>query len=152
MALPHYHNFYKVFACLNLSQISFSLNQDETCSSYNIDGNASTEDVVKEFFKSVHLKVRPPKFLITKEKIEDGMPFDFYDLLAKDGMPFENRANDSLSSLDAQIEMLNYEKARLNEWVDGNLELERLQKIPIHFEFQEALKQSSKVADELTSI
>ncbi|GKG16865.1 hypothetical protein Tco_0361822 [Tanacetum coccineum] len=63
-----------------------------------------------------------------------------------------DRANDSLSSLDAQIEMVNYEKARLNEWVDGNLELERLQKIPIHFEFQEALKQSSKVANELTSI
>ncbi|GJV03799.1 hypothetical protein Tco_1337368, partial [Tanacetum coccineum] len=131
-----------------------SLNQGETCSSYQMDENTSTEDAVKAFLKSVHLRARPP---ITKEKLEAGLPCDFYDLLAvASSVPIGVRderddlhrqidsAYDSIASLGVDSEMLKNEKARLNEWADGNLELERLEKITIRFEFQEALKRSSK--------
>ncbi|GKC42233.1 hypothetical protein Tco_1059955, partial [Tanacetum coccineum] len=56
------------------------LPKDTTRITREMDGNTSTEDALKAFLKSVHLRARPP---ITKEKLEAGMPCDFYDLLAE---------------------------------------------------------------------
>ncbi|GJV17374.1 structural maintenance of chromosomes protein 2-1-like protein, partial [Tanacetum coccineum] len=73
-----------------------SLNQGETCSSYQMDGNTSTEDAVKAFLKSVHLRARPPA----------RMPYDFYDLLAEaSSVPIEVR--DERDHLVRQIDLQN---------------------------------------------
>ncbi|GKD56953.1 hypothetical protein Tco_1290340 [Tanacetum coccineum] len=56
------------------------LPKDTTRITREMDGNTSIDDAVKAFLKSMHLRARPP---ITKEKLEAGMPCDFYDILAE---------------------------------------------------------------------
>ncbi|GJX01320.1 structural maintenance of chromosomes family protein [Tanacetum coccineum] len=139
-----------------------SLNQGETCSSYQMDGNTSTEDAVKAFLKSVHLRARPP---ITKEKLEAGMPCDFYDLLAEaSSVPIGVRderdhlvrqidlQNDLLLDLDNAFGKLGSAKRDFEVWSANKLELAKLQKTSICFEYQQALKERSEAAHQLNDI
>ena len=148
-----------------LSQVSDSANESVFPTTFKVDGETKSRDDLKDLFHSLKFNVRPPHFLITKDKIQSGLAnttTSFFDLLVE-ALDLGNGLRGERAEIQANIRRLDEhlsvyyghhiafweaELRKFKDWRKQNLVLERLRKFMIAEEYQKAVQEESKAAQE----